>query len=79
MGIRIESVGLCRSIFCELAGSVIFGIIAGSLSAIAMSESMTNQEIKASNASPFSCASSLPSPRSLERPCLSLQSALRVD
>ena len=34
------------SILCELAGSVIFGIIAGSLSAIAMSESMTRREIK---------------------------------
>ena len=34
------------SILCELAGSVSFGIIAGSLSAIAMSESMTRREIK---------------------------------
>eukprot|EP01052_Picozoa_sp_SAG31_P024977 SAG31_NODE_2161_length_6297_cov_1.823169_7_plen_478_part_00 len=34
------------SILCELAGSVIFGIIAGSLSAIAMSETMTRREIK---------------------------------
>lgn len=34
------------SILCELAGSMIFGIIAGSLSAIAMSESMTRVETK---------------------------------
>lgn len=34
------------SIFCELAGSVTFGVIAGSLSAIAMSESMSRQVIK---------------------------------
>ena len=33
------------SILCELAGSVIFGIIAGNLSAIAMSESMTKRAI----------------------------------
>eukprot|EP01044_Picomonas_judraskeda_P001146 COSAG03_NODE_63_length_15223_cov_32.095940_5_plen_939_part_00 len=34
------------SIFCELAGSVTFGIIAGSLSAIAMSETLTKRELK---------------------------------
>eukprot|EP01043_Picozoa_sp_COSAG02_P044716 COSAG02_NODE_4021_length_5891_cov_414.995684_1_plen_1502_part_00 len=34
------------SILCELAGSVIFGVIAGSLSTIAMAESMTRIEIK---------------------------------
>jgi CRP-like cAMP-binding protein len=34
------------SIFCELAGSVIFGIIAGSLSALAMAESLSVREIK---------------------------------
>lgn len=34
------------SILCELAGSVIFGIIAGSLSALAMSESLSLHEIK---------------------------------
>ena len=38
------------SILCELAGSVIFGIIAGSLSAIAMSETMARREIKARSA-----------------------------
>ena len=34
------------SILCELAGSVIFGIIAGSLGALAMSESLSHHEIK---------------------------------
>ena len=34
------------SIFCELIGSVIFGIIAGSLGALAMTESLSQLEIK---------------------------------
>ena len=38
------------SILCELAGSVTFGIIAGSLSAIAMSETLTKREIKSRSA-----------------------------
>lgn len=47
-GDRVPSTDLEKvmSILCELAGSVIFGVIAGSLSTLAMAESMTRAEIK---------------------------------
>lgn len=47
-GDRVPNTNLEKvmSILCELAGSVIFGVIAGSLSTIAMSESMTRVEVK---------------------------------
>eukprot|EP01043_Picozoa_sp_COSAG02_P029200 COSAG02_NODE_1806_length_10867_cov_7.575130_5_plen_748_part_01 len=47
-GDRLPSTNMEKviSILCELAGSMIFGIIAGALSAVAMSESMTRAETK---------------------------------
>lgn len=38
------------AILCELAGCIIFGIIAGSLSSVAMTETLAQQEIKVQTA-----------------------------